>query len=208
VHLVGHSYGGVALHAVLARKDRAASLTLYEPSAFHLLKQLDAGAAAFVVFGNCRARPENRILRQHRRSAARRQHLRRLLGRGGRVAGLASSCASGAPKQQRHPAEQIGVILADGRRVNVRPSLPPDIDLLRAFFRTLSDQARYVLFMSTLGELSERMARRFTDIVQARHVALLAYATNAVSQNVATFSARMTLAALSLPLRWPLTGKD
>jgi pimeloyl-ACP methyl ester carboxylesterase len=46
VHLVGRSYGGVALHAALARKDRAASLTLYEPSAFHLLKQLDAGAAA------------------------------------------------------------------------------------------------------------------------------------------------------------------
>ncbi len=47
VHLVGHSYGGgVALHAALARKDRVASLTLYEPSAFHLLKQLDAPAAA------------------------------------------------------------------------------------------------------------------------------------------------------------------
>ena len=38
--------------------------------------------------------------------------------------------------------------------------------------------------MSTLGELSERMARRFTDIDQVRHVALLAYATNAVSQSV------------------------
>jgi pimeloyl-ACP methyl ester carboxylesterase len=47
VHLVGHSYGGgVALHAALARKDRVASLTLYEPSAFHLLKQLEAPAAA------------------------------------------------------------------------------------------------------------------------------------------------------------------
>jgi pimeloyl-ACP methyl ester carboxylesterase len=47
VHLVGHSYGGgVALHAALARTDRVASLTLYEPSAFHLLKQLDAPAAA------------------------------------------------------------------------------------------------------------------------------------------------------------------
>ena len=38
VHLVGHSYGGgVALHVALARPDRIASLTLYEPSAFHLL---------------------------------------------------------------------------------------------------------------------------------------------------------------------------
>lgn len=39
VHLVGHSYGGgVALHVALARPDRIASLSLYEPSAFHLLK--------------------------------------------------------------------------------------------------------------------------------------------------------------------------
>jgi pimeloyl-ACP methyl ester carboxylesterase len=47
VHLVGHSYGGgVALHVALARPDRIASLTLYEPSAFHLLRQFDHGAAA------------------------------------------------------------------------------------------------------------------------------------------------------------------
>ena len=49
VHLVGHSYGGgVALHVVLARPARIASLALYEPSAFHLLKIMGArGAAAF-----------------------------------------------------------------------------------------------------------------------------------------------------------------
>jgi len=49
VHLVGHSYGGgVALHAALARPGRIASLTLYEPSAFHLLKAMgEPGAAAF-----------------------------------------------------------------------------------------------------------------------------------------------------------------
>jgi pimeloyl-ACP methyl ester carboxylesterase len=47
VHLVGHSYGGgVALHVALARPDRIASLTLYEPSAFHLLKALGQEAAA------------------------------------------------------------------------------------------------------------------------------------------------------------------
>jgi pimeloyl-ACP methyl ester carboxylesterase len=48
VHLVGHSYGGaVALHVALARPDRIASLVLYEPSAFHMLRQLgEAGAAA------------------------------------------------------------------------------------------------------------------------------------------------------------------
>lgn len=49
VHLVGHSYGGgVALHVALARPRRIASMALYEPSAFHLLRQLDElGAEAY-----------------------------------------------------------------------------------------------------------------------------------------------------------------
>lgn len=41
VHLVGHSYGGgVALNVALARPDRISSMALYEPSAFHLLRQM------------------------------------------------------------------------------------------------------------------------------------------------------------------------
>lgn len=48
VHLVGHSYGGgVALHVALARPDRIASLALYEPSAFHLLRQMEEARDAF-----------------------------------------------------------------------------------------------------------------------------------------------------------------
>ena len=49
VHLVGHSYGGgVALRAALERPHGIASITLYEPSAFHLLKGMGVhGAAAF-----------------------------------------------------------------------------------------------------------------------------------------------------------------
>ncbi len=48
VHLVGHSYGGgVALHVALTRPKRIASLALYEPSSFHLLRSMgEAGAAA------------------------------------------------------------------------------------------------------------------------------------------------------------------
>ena len=39
VHLVGHSYGGaVALHVARTRPERVRSLTLVEPSAFHLLR--------------------------------------------------------------------------------------------------------------------------------------------------------------------------
>jgi pimeloyl-ACP methyl ester carboxylesterase len=49
VHLVGHSYGGgVALYVALNRPNRIATMTLYEPSAFHLLRQMgQAGAKAF-----------------------------------------------------------------------------------------------------------------------------------------------------------------
>jgi pimeloyl-ACP methyl ester carboxylesterase len=47
VHLVGHSYGGgVALHVALARRQRVASVALYEPSAFHLLPYFGAAAIA------------------------------------------------------------------------------------------------------------------------------------------------------------------
>ncbi|WP_429322556.1 alpha/beta fold hydrolase [Paraburkholderia sp. GAS448] len=47
VHLVGHSYGGgVALRTAIERPDRIASLTLYEPSAFHLLKAMGARGTA------------------------------------------------------------------------------------------------------------------------------------------------------------------
>jgi pimeloyl-ACP methyl ester carboxylesterase len=42
-HLVGHSYGGaVALHIARTRPERVRSLTLVEPSAFHLLRNGEA----------------------------------------------------------------------------------------------------------------------------------------------------------------------
>lgn len=51
VHLVGHSYGGaVALHVALARPGRIATMALYEPSAFHLLRRLgEPGAEAEIA---------------------------------------------------------------------------------------------------------------------------------------------------------------
>lgn len=44
-HLVGHSYGGAAALAFAAsHADRLRSLTLIEPSSFHILKAVDGGA--------------------------------------------------------------------------------------------------------------------------------------------------------------------
>ena len=70
VHLVGHSYGGgVALRAAVERSTRIASLSLYEPTAFHMLKAIGpdghdhlaeirgvaGNVASAVVNGNYRA---------------------------------------------------------------------------------------------------------------------------------------------------------
>jgi pimeloyl-ACP methyl ester carboxylesterase len=50
VHLVGHSYGGsVALQVALTRPQRVASLTLYEPVRFTLLRGHDDGAWRDIV---------------------------------------------------------------------------------------------------------------------------------------------------------------
>jgi len=64
VHLVGHSYGGgVALHVALARPGRIASLALYEPSAFHLLRTVgDDGAAAFAEISDITRRTGQGII--------------------------------------------------------------------------------------------------------------------------------------------------
>lgn len=49
VHLIGHSYGGaLALHIALARPDKVASMVLYEPCAYYLLRQIGmAGEQGF-----------------------------------------------------------------------------------------------------------------------------------------------------------------
>jgi pimeloyl-ACP methyl ester carboxylesterase len=73
VHLVGHSYGGgVALRAALERPHDVASITLYEPSAFHLLKSMGAhGAAAFAEILAIAARTAEGVVAGDLRGAAR-----------------------------------------------------------------------------------------------------------------------------------------
>ena len=71
VHLIGHSYGGgIALHVALARPERIASLTLYEPSAFYLLKQFGDGAAPVAEINAVADRVAAHIRAGERRSGA------------------------------------------------------------------------------------------------------------------------------------------
>jgi GNAT superfamily N-acetyltransferase len=75
----------------------------------------------------------------------------------------------------RYPVHLIDVVrVADGSRVTIRPTLPQDIPLQRAFFRALSGEARHSRFMTRLDELPEALAARFADVDHCVHVALLA----------------------------------
>ena len=60
----------------------------------------------------------------------------------------------------RYPVHLIDVVqVGDGSRVTIRPSLPQDVELQRAFFRTLSAESRYCRFMTQLNELPDRQRR-------------------------------------------------
>jgi len=71
VHLIGHSYGGgVALHAALACPQKLASIALYEPSAFHLLRTIgDAGREGHAQIGGLARRISQGVLTGDYRSA-------------------------------------------------------------------------------------------------------------------------------------------
>jgi acetyltransferase len=75
----------------------------------------------------------------------------------------------------KYPAHLIDVVYApNGRRVTIRPTLPQDTELQRAFFRSLSAESRHRRFMTRMNELPETLAERFTNIDYSVHVALLA----------------------------------
>jgi RimJ/RimL family protein N-acetyltransferase len=75
----------------------------------------------------------------------------------------------------RYPVHLIDVVLAaDGSRLTIRPTLPQDIDLQRAFFRALSAEARHHRFMTRLAELPEVLVEPFAGADHTSHVALLA----------------------------------
>lgn len=76
---------------------------------------------------------------------------------------------------ERYPAELIDVVhLTGGERVTVRPVLPQDEELLAAFFRHLSDNARRNRFFRSLHELPPGLAHSFTSIDYHAHLALVA----------------------------------
>jgi pimeloyl-ACP methyl ester carboxylesterase len=74
VHLVGHSYGGaVALRAAIERPNRIASLSLYEPTAFHLLRAMgDDGRVALAEISHIAASVDRAVVSGSYAAGARR----------------------------------------------------------------------------------------------------------------------------------------
>jgi acetyltransferase len=61
-----------------------------------------------------------------------------------------------------------------GATVVIRPIRPEDAEIEQAFVRSLSPEAKYLRFMSTLKELTPSMLARFTQVDYDREMALIA----------------------------------
>jgi len=64
--------------------------------------------------------------------------------------------------------------MRDGRKWLLRPIRPEDAEPLQEFVRGLSDESRYMRFVSMLRELTPRMLARYTRIDYHRELALVA----------------------------------
>jgi acetyltransferase len=74
-----------------------------------------------------------------------------------------------------YPVELAGdVTLRDGTTLHLRPIMPEDAELERAFVAGLSEQTRYFRFFYRLHELTPAMLARFTQVDYDRELALVA----------------------------------
>jgi acetyltransferase len=91
----------------------------------------------------------------------------------------------------RYPTTLIDrVQLRDGRSVTIRPVLPQDAILQRAFVASLSPTMRYRRFHGTVNELSEATLSYMTEVDYSSHMALLATALDAGGREVQVAEAR------------------
>lgn len=85
--------------------------------------------------------------------------------------------ASGYDHMAVHPYPRQWVekrVLNNGMQATIRPIRPDDALALQQFIRNLSDQARYMRFVSMMRELTPRMLARYTQLDYHREFALVA----------------------------------
>jgi acetyltransferase len=75
----------------------------------------------------------------------------------------------------RYPVELIDVVALPGRgRVTIRPILPQDDTVTKAFFAAMSWDSRHNRFLRNVRELPEALLRQFTQVDYKTHLALIA----------------------------------
>lgn len=85
--------------------------------------------------------------------------------------------ALGYPRMAVHPYPYRwlqNMAFADGRPWTLRPIRPEDAQALQDFIRGLSEESRYMRFVSMMRELTPRMLARYTLIDYHRELALIA----------------------------------
>lgn len=90
---------------------------------------------------------------------------------------VTSPRTSGYPHMAIHPYPARLVQtrqFEDGVEWTLRPIRPEDAEALQAFIRDLSEQSRYMRFVSMMRELTPRMLARYTQIDYHRELALVA----------------------------------
>lgn len=74
-----------------------------------------------------------------------------------------------------YPAHLVDVVrVVGGCRIAIRPTLPQDTELQRAFFGALSAEARYARFLTSCKGLPDTLARHFASTDYRSHLALMA----------------------------------
>lgn len=74
-----------------------------------------------------------------------------------------------------YPKELVRKLaLKDGTPITIRPIRPEDAEQEQAFVRALSEQSRYMRFMTTISELPSKKLAFFTEVDHVRHLALVA----------------------------------
>ncbi len=91
----------------------------------------------------------------------------------------------------RYPTTLIDCVqLGDGRSVTIRPVLPQDAALQRAFVAALSPETRYRRFHGPVNELPEATLSYMTEVDYASHMALLATTIDSGGREIQVAEAR------------------